>query len=80
MIKWHDGPPPHAGWWWTMAIADVKLWRWWNGRRWSKPVPPRDTAESAENRSRLPTSYLARDIKWSTYWPRNARVPRVDPR
>jgi hypothetical protein len=74
---WHSGPPPHIGWWNASLWGDHDLWRWWDGQRWSWGVNSSDPI----NVVRLQASKrLGYDVKWSDYYPENARVPRVDPR
>lgn len=81
---WHKGPPPHQGWWNASFCADGDCWRWWNGYCWSAPVYPECTAEQAEERVRKFFAYLVPgsklEIEWSGYYPKDARVPRIDPR
>lgn len=77
-MKWHKGPPPHVGWWNASLNQNPSSWRWWNGTEWS--IAARDTRSAhaaavfARTRSRL-----LKDIRWTDYYPANARVPRVAP-
>ena len=76
---WHKGPPPFPGWWNASWNFNHRIWRWWNGRYWSKSV----FLDDGMNYIKVATSRPDQnqdDIKWSDYWPENARVPRVDPR
>lgn len=78
---WHKGPPPHVGWWNAGTSMDHQVWRWWNGSAWSMPVHERAFAEIAQLFADDPwPDHLQESIKWTDYWPENARVPRVDPR
>lgn len=70
---WHSGPPPHVGWWNASYFDDYKLWRWWDGERWSRINNP-DAKVLVVN-----TYYLPDEIRWNDYYPANARVPRVNP-
>lgn len=78
---WHRGEPPHNGWWNASNTCNTetwgRVWRWWDGKCWSASAYPRDsmaTVKQMANR-KTPTN----DIKWTDYWPENARVPRIDP-
>ena len=78
---WHKGPPPFPGWWNASWNCNDGIWRWWNGRYWSKSVvacsPVADVRCAARRHEQLQDTL---QIKWTDYWPENARVPRVDPR
>jgi hypothetical protein len=75
---WHKGPPPHVGWWNASLGKDCNVWRWWNGREWSHGT-------GANNKKPWITAELidyspsSNRIKWTDYWPENARVPRIKP-
>ena len=81
---WHSGPPPHIGWW-NAATGTHSLvnhcWRWWDGKQWSRSALANETALSAAEsaRYRIPRP-LQKAVRWTDYWPENARVPRIDPR
>lgn len=74
---WHKGPPPFIGWWNASFSIDEDIWRWWDGEYWSVPATPVDSFDDisliAKDKS------YASNIEWTTYWPENARVPRVWP-
>ena len=74
---WHDGPPPHIGWWNASSIRDARAWRWWNGKHWSEVAYPLATQDKAARIAR----FRAKDwpIEWSLLYPKNARVPRTKP-
>lgn len=80
-LEWHKGPPPHAGWWnaRTPYSDDENWWGWWDGQIWSTFVSnyshPRTAGEAARDRGGMQVD----KILWTTYYPENARVPRVDP-
>jgi transcription antitermination factor NusG len=77
---WHSGPPPHIGWWNASFDKSYRDWRWWDGSRWSKLAFPEDPACYASiyaDTKVAPEHQHA--VRWSDYWPENARVPRVDP-
>ena len=38
MTTWHKGPPPSVGWWPASWWQDEKVFRWWDGKRWSHPA------------------------------------------
>ena len=75
---WHKGPPPHIGWWNASPSRIKNEWRWWNGFCWSwfarEYYSGKMAAEIADVRSEITTL-----IKWTDYWPKNARVPRIKP-
>ena len=79
--KWHSGPPPHVGWWQASIERAGGRWRWWDGCRWSvtgfEDMTSEDAAFVASCVSRLADVF---PVEWTTYWPENARVPRIDPR
>jgi len=77
MAKWHKGPPPHIGWWNASWCQLKDSWRWWDGKTWSCSTTPRHTAEEAAECAKTPCN--ANDIKWTNFYPENARVPRVRP-
>jgi hypothetical protein len=76
--KWNSGPPPHVGWWLTQTTAG-EWWRWWGGRHWSIGCKSGSNDPgwiASVKRDGFPLA----GIRWTTYWPKNARVPRIDPR
>lgn len=89
---WKDGPPPHIGWWvaevayaYTGHLATVvpgQHWGWWDGKGWSAFAGPTFTPQEAAIRaSKLGANDGATaHVRWSHYWPADARVPRIDPR
>jgi hypothetical protein len=77
---WHEGPPPHVGWWNTMDTTGRSgEWRWWNGSNWSIHTLEIRNAEDAALNSTKAAAFTLSEICWSDYWPENARVPRLDP-
>jgi hypothetical protein len=80
-MKWHKGSPPHVGWWWASTASIEYLWRWWNGEVWSDPATE-DASERWLNLCASRPMSLSRSsrVRWTHYWPENARVPRIDPR
>lgn len=75
--KWHKGPPPHVGWWNASASNNEDIWRWWDGKRWSQGVFDTVSCEVAASYASQPTAIQG--IKWTDYYPKNARVPRLNP-
>ncbi len=76
--KWHSGPPPHIGWWSSSSALRLSgLWRWWDGKRWSIAVAWYDDAKYAADSAGCPST--AEYIEWTDYYPKNARVPRINP-
>lgn len=76
---WHSGPPPHIGWWNASRGRVNESWRWWNGSNWSFVLAPDATRTEVEYSS-AKTAPFEHLIEWTDYWPKNARVPRIDPR
>lgn len=75
---WYGGEPPHIGWWNASVLEDCEIWRWWNGRCWSLIATKGDSAEVAFSYARRPDKHtLPLLIKWTTYYPKKARVPRI---
>ena len=74
------GKPPHVGWWLTLDSMGVKLWRWHDGVKWSMPVvdsvTPALAGWCAGNYTSLKNNF---SIRWCWYWPKHARVPRINP-
>lgn len=77
--KFHKGPPPFPGWWWTDTRGFFCDWRWWDGKQWGigccENEGPTTLLRAALNRTCTPSHA----IQWSDYWPANARVPRINP-
>lgn len=76
---WNSGPPPHVGWWNASLFDDDEMWRWWNGASWSNGVHCSHTQHWAAKVA-AGRKTRSQSIRWSDYWPRRARVPRIDPR
>lgn len=77
--KWHKGPPPHVGWWEASWNRNTNVWRWWDGFEWSVHSNQHDnqyTACAWAHKKVLDGG----SIEWTDYYPKNARVPRIDPR
>lgn len=71
---WNEGPPPHVGWWLANMISSASLWSYWDGKRWSIAYLDCELLP-AELRWR-PTHWK---VKWSAYYPKGARVKRINP-
>jgi len=76
-LKWHSGPPPHVGWWNASFAGNPDAWRWWNGLQWSYSAYPRQPAFIASLAAKGISTVSS--IKWTDYYPENARVPRIKP-
>ena len=77
---WHKGPPPHIGWWNASVCYDLTVWRWWNGKCWSEPAYNGDDKFMAEMYAALEVDKSEINfVKWTDYYPKNARVPRINP-
>lgn len=80
-IKFFDSPPPHVGWWMT-TIHVFRWWRYWDGENWSRDFCEHEKQFGIEVAFSHPSSRIDPDqsgIQWSSYYPANARVPRIDP-
>jgi len=77
--KWHKGPPPHIGWWNASLMNDPKSWRWWNGKHWSDNCFPSEDENTAALQAANRSVWSDTEIEWTNYYPKNARVPRIDP-
>lgn len=79
-LIWHDGPPPHVGWWNASRYKAPRSWRWWDGADWSIAVNEDYGAPEVANAVLYLDMTLQEDpIKWRHYYPTNARVPRIAP-
>jgi len=76
---WHKGPPPFVGWWSASTRRDKTVWRWWNGKCWSKAALEDDSAFVAAGFAKVLCPRLTPDIEWTDYYPESARVLRVAP-
>lgn len=78
---WHKGPPPHIGWWMTKRPETTLVaWRWWAGSGWSVFCNENESPKSAGDWVEWSScSYTAREIEWTDFYPKNARVPRINP-
>lgn len=76
---WHKGPPPHVGWWNASTQRASWAWRWWDGKQWSYAVHDTFSAAGAAERAFKSTAFQD-EIRWTDYYPVNARVSRIDPR
>lgn len=78
---WHKGPPPHIGWYEASYSKNEGNWRWWDGNTWSVATYYAFGAPQAGICAKAPLSkYSSREVLYTLYWPKNARVPRIDPR
>jgi uncharacterized protein YeaO (DUF488 family) len=79
---WNKGYPPFTGWWCTKIGPIADLWRWFDAekRTWSISAATFYTAEMAARCAAEDALALSDLIEWTNYWPKNARVPRIDPR
>lgn len=73
---WHSGPPPSCGWWPASRNRLADIYRYWNGRHWSRAVSRTCTAKFAATEAAHIDPYQ-RDIKWADRpadWPEHART------
>ena len=75
---WNKGAPPHAGWWNASRLRATDAWRWWNGSEWSIQANQGHSAVEAADRAELRVSDQD-SVEWTNYYPKNARVPRINP-
>lgn len=82
--KFYSGPPPFPGWFLSRPVpcdGSCAGWRFFDGEMWSGQVDEGQSAKEAANVARwFRWLWHVHEIEWSEYYPRNARVPRVDPR
>ena len=77
--EWHEGPPPHIGWWNASVTKNIHSWRWWDGRRWSASAMTGDSQDYAVTQSRYYAAQRDQAVMlWADYWPEDARVPRIN--
>lgn len=77
----HGEPPPHEGWWNASVSKNKRAWRWWDGVAWSQVVfEEQSDVAAARAASTYANQYKQDKIRWTRYWPDNARVFRLDPR
>lgn len=75
----HKGPPPFVGWWNASVYRFDVIWRWWDGKQWSTSAHQGSSDWEAACSASM--KYQSEStIEWTDYWPKNARVPRIDPR
>lgn len=77
-IKWSYGEPPHVGWWNASFAQSHDSWRFWDGKSWSCAAHPHYNAKMARDSAKEKSAFN-RIIQWCDYWPKNARVPRINP-
>lgn len=78
--EWKSGPPPHIGWWNASLSYSINVWRWWDGTRWSIPVGHTTPAHVAALRAKQASVRSCQKlIRWTNYYPENARVERKAP-
>lgn len=79
---WRYGIPRHIGFWMTAAEGNesTQAWRWWDGSYWSMAIDPSASIEMVSTLARRKTIFKGINFVYSNYWPKNARVPRIDPR
>ena len=73
-----EGPPPHIGWWYTLNDLGKTGWRWFDGEHYSPPVLEQELPSYVALMA-LHKADTIGEVKWSAYYPENARVPRVKP-
>lgn len=77
--KWNKGAPPYIGWWNASAHRSEIIWRWWDGKCWSQNAYFRLNSMQAEKCAKRKSKISDRFIEWTSYWPENAQVPRINP-
>lgn len=76
--RWLNGPPPHVGWWLTMAEGIRMRWRWWDGQCWSLGALAIHSARYAGAQARQ-KPWPRAIFQWCYFWPPHARVARINP-
>lgn len=74
--KWLSGMPPSIGWWNASIEKDDLVWRWWSGEYWSDYAEPCHSARAAATFASHACFVDSDEIKYTTYWPKGARVAR----
>ena len=78
-LVWFPGAPPHVGWWLTKYQgSEYESWRWWGGHEWSIGFGE-NTPSGVVSRDVDHEAIAQEPVRWSTYYPENPRVPRLDP-
>jgi hypothetical protein len=81
--KWTPGYPPHPGWWPAQIIKIKKRrWGWFDGVGWSVFIGEMSTPEFAGRAARQKGGIYQDPhliVSWSNYYPKSARVPRINP-
>ena len=71
---WHSGKPPCVGWYNASKQRQANCWRWWDGQFWSLPAYENEKSDLAIQ-SAFAKAEFQDCIEWTTYWPKNPRVP-----
>jgi hypothetical protein len=77
MTTWHKGPPPSVGWWPASYWRDPRMYRWWNGERWSTACTSDDSAEEAAEKAGYESFMDKDDIAWTdrpASWPERSKT------
>lgn len=78
-----SGPPPFAGWWYTRHTFSngtyLDGWRWWNNNYWSIMTLDIMQPEFVAAYANTQAMHYNDKLRWSSYWPEGARVPRINP-
>lgn len=74
-LVWVVGTPKKIGWYMASVDKDPRSWRWWNGHVWSLNVFSNRAAVTAARRAAKASKNSDR-VKYTTYYPANARVAR----
>jgi len=75
----HTGPPPFVGWWNAFIETPGRdKWRFWDGAGWSFLLRPSSSVEQVGSLAGYRTSASkSSQVRWTWYYPENARVPRL---
>jgi hypothetical protein len=76
MTTWRKGPPPSIGWWPASWWQDEKVFRWWDGKRWSHPADAGFNAQQAAAEARKKEKD-PEYIEWTdrpAWWPERSRT------
>jgi hypothetical protein len=68
-------------WWNASLFRESGIWRWWNGKCWSVNAIECFMATQAAHFAKRNSSFGFENysIEWTYYYPKNARVPRINP-
>lgn len=79
---WHLGFPSNIGWYLTAIMNEEETtqhWRWFDGLQWSFACKPEYSLSLIAEYAQKYTVFTSCEFVWCEFWPKNARVPRINP-